>query len=80
MGRFSATDLLLALLLLVVQSDNTVKGARILCATHQVGSHQLMVHTVVEGLLSKGHEVYTIYSDMMPVPKGLEEKGFKVVF
>ena len=52
--------------------------ARILCVSHQFGSHMLMVHSLAEGMIERGHEVYTIFSDRMKVPNGLEEKGFKV--
>lgn len=76
MEKFPLIILVLTLPFLL-HSDN-VESARILCASHQFGSHMLMVHTAVEELIARGHEVYTIFSDSMPVPKGLEQKGFKV--
>ena len=69
-----ASVVLLLVLVVTSQSD----GARILCVSHQFGSHMLIMHTIAEGLIERGHEVYTIFSDRMPVPTGLESKGFKV--
>ena len=69
-----ASVVLLLVLVVTSQSD----GARILCVIHQFGSHMLIMHTIGEGLIERGHEVYTIFSDRMPVPKDLDEKGIKV--
>ena len=66
------------LVLAVISQSGRGDGTRILCVSHQFGSHMLMVHTVAEGLIERGHEVYTIFSDRMPVPTGLEKKGIKV--
>ena len=58
--------------------SSPTQGARILCLSHQFGSHMQILHYITEGLIERGHEVYTLYSDQMKVPKGLTEKGFKV--
>ena len=67
---------MLILLLALVQIPT--QGARILSLSHQFGSHMLILHTISEELIERGHEVYTLYSDQMKVPKDLKEKGFKV--
>ena len=81
MGSFLLNERICILLIAcIAYNAGQVGGARILCASHQFGSHMLMVHSVAEGMIKNGHEVYTIFSDLMTVPQGLTKKGFKVMF
>ena len=63
---------------LLAMTSSPTQGARILCLSHQFGSHMQILHYITEELIERGHEVYTLYSDQLKVPKGLREKGFKV--
>lgn len=78
MKNKSVLGMFLAGYLLILVIPKAAMTAKVLCTSHQFGSHMLMVHSAAEELITRGHEVYTIFSDKMSVPADILDKGFKV--